>query len=141
MIGSHRHDGSLGMPVLAFGTERASILLHIRTFLVELGVLERLEAKEILKCVTERTQARQELVVDDRIGQHTLVDHLLVLVVLAELFVVIVRDDHGVLFLGQLENGRVFLILELGGHASGRVVQDAALDHTFELFARVHTTQ
>lgn len=141
LIGAHGSERSLGMPVLALGTERAPVFLHVRTLLVELGVLEWLEAQEVLERVAERAQTRQELVVDDGVGQHALVDDLFVLVVLAELFVVVVRDDHGVLLLGQLEYGRVLLMLELGGHSCGRVVQNAALDHALELLARIHSAQ
>lgn len=125
------------MPVLAFGSERTPVLLHVRTLLVELGVLKRLESEEILQRVAERTQRGQELVVDDCIGQDALVNDLLVLVVLVELLVAVVGDNDGVLLLGELQDGRVLLVLVLAGRSSRRVVQDAAFRHALELFGRV----
>lgn len=88
------------MPVLALGSERTPVLLHVRTLLVEFGVLKRLESEEILQRVSERTQRWQKLVVDDGIRQYALINDLLVLVVLVELLVAVVGDNNGVLLLG-----------------------------------------
>lgn len=129
------------MPVLAFGTKCASILLHVWTLLVEFGVLKRLETQEVLERVAKRAQTRQELVVNDRIGQHSLLDHLLELVVLTELLIIVVGHNHGVLLLGELENGRILLILELGRHTCWRVVQDATFHHALELLAWINTAE
>lgn len=88
------------MPVLALGSKRTPVLLHVRTLLVEFGVLKRLESEEILQRVSERTQRWQKLVVDDGIRQYALINDLLVLVVLVELLVAVVGDNNGVLLLG-----------------------------------------
>lgn len=125
------------MPVLALGSERTPVLLHVRTLLVEFGVLKRLESKEILQRVSERTQRWQKLVVDDCIRQYALIDDLLVLVVLVELLVAVVGDDNGVLLLSELQYGRVLLVFVLAGRSSWRVVQDAAFRHAFQFFGRV----